>query len=202
MIKLKPLLTLASILLITALAIPALATTTTSINNAQAVWQDKDVKFWYSGYSTYYDCNALENKLEALLLEFGAQQGAKVRANGAGCATSQVSRVISVQANFSVPVAVDANKVTNNTEQAVFPVSIQEVHVKANKPRVIDRGDCEVIDTFVRELLPNFEHRVVKAGGNCIKGQSNFHQVKIKASVLKAAPALDPSEDAKRVTAL
>lgn len=196
MINLKHIVSLAAMMFAAVFLNPA------SANNAQAVWQDKDIKFWYSGFNTYYNCDALEQKLEALLLEFGAQEGAKVRARGAGCAASNVSKSISVKAQFSVPVFVASDAPESNSgKQNAFSASIQEVHVKANQPHYINRSDCEVIETFVRELLPSFEHRIHNAGGQCIKGRTNYHEVKIRASVLKVAPKVVPiSEQAQSTT--
>ena len=74
-----------------------------SVSSQLAKWHAQEMKFRYVGYNTYYTCNAIEDKLKVLLLEFGAAPDIYVRASGC-FGVNQVERHISVKLRFSVPV--------------------------------------------------------------------------------------------------
>ena len=72
-----------------------------------AHWQPQKLNFNYSGFTTLYTCDGLEDKVRDILETFGARKGIKVRATGCSEGQNRPSKFAWVTAEFSslAPVA-------------------------------------------------------------------------------------------------
>jgi len=155
-------------------------------NTTQAVWQEREVRFWHTGAKTRYTCGAIEQRLKALLVHFGAQEKPSVRATGCFNGLGYAPQAISISMKFSVPVEL-AN--ADNT-QAPFAAQVKSVAVSNNRPRLIESFDCELIDSFARQVLPSFEQESVRNTAACFRRQSSLHAWRVESKVLVPATTL------------
>lgn len=152
----------------------------------QAVWQEQDVNFWYLGTNTHYSCRALEQKIETLLLHFGAKENPTVRAHN--CSENvfrssklrNLSQAVSVSLNFHVPVE-DKTAVDSSGS---FSAQVKSVSVSNLRPRRIESFDCELIDNFAIQVLPKFDQEIVKKTTTCFRRQSTLHAWRLESNIL------------------
>lgn len=149
----------------------------------QAVWQKQDTRFWYTGNKTHYSCQAIEQKLETLLLHFGAKDSPTIKAQGCFNDTKSSSQSISVSLSFYVPVEL----MTDEDADKAFAAHREPVLVSNHTPIQIETFDCELIDSFAQQVLPKFDQEVVRKKTACFRRQSSLHAWYLESKVLVAS---------------
>ncbi len=145
-----------------------------------AEWQAHQLRFWYAGFTTYYTCNAIEQKVRRLLLAFGARDDAEVHAPCMG-RFNEVQPMYNMTLGFAVPVPAEPGISTDT-----FPASWEEVQIRDRRPRTIERGDCELVEQFMDQVAPLFGPVNLEQRTRCIPNRVNLGSPNVKALVIKA----------------
>jgi hypothetical protein len=151
-----------------------------------AHWQEQKLEFGYSGFTTHYSCDGIEDKVERILLHFGARAGLKVRATGCDMGTRRVGPFAWVKADFSTLAPGEAPAGGENVE-----ARWQTVKLSPRRPMFMDEGECELVEQLKPVLQKNFALRDLDMRTTCIAHQVGMDDYAVTAQALvpAAAPA-------------
>jgi hypothetical protein len=175
----------------------------------QAKWQPIELRFSYAGMTTYYSCDALEDKLARLFKSIGAHPKSQVDVNG--CMSNGPSRhafahfigAVPVPADYSAPAA--DPKSTSASKQALlkrlgvqpsfetdeFPAQRTEVDLARLSAATLEPGDCELLELLGREVLPKLGTTQVRDRPTCFPGRVPPSTPSLKLEVLIATASAD-----------
>lgn len=178
----------------------------------QAVWKPQEIDFFYQSFTTFYTCDALEDRVETILRALGAQD---VKATSTGCFSNGPSRTPHVKVVAKAPVeatpeALADLKKTETTRElkarvrgerpeeatAQFPATWKRVNLSVGQFG-IESGECELIEELSKKVFPKLSIRVVKDEVNCIPHRANFSQPRMEVDALTAAPKPDDKPKAE-----
>lgn len=124
-----------------------------------ASWQRHELDFTYTGFTSKYSCEGLEQKLKLLLKLAGARPDGDVRVV---CTSAiggpQLNSTVLLKFNTLAPVAGD---------KAAITAAWKDISWHAGSPRGLEAGDCELVDDFARRILPLFTTRGVENRMTC-----------------------------------
>ena len=145
-------------------AVPAMAAAQDSVS---AVWVPKEVKFVYQGFTTYYSCDGLREKIRSMLQKLGAQdlqvqQYSCVRPTG-----PTLFPGVRVKMRVLVP-ASSAEATKAKSAPAPVPAHWQNVVLMPTAAPLDEEGNCELIEQFKETFLPLFTTRNIKYGSTCV----------------------------------
>lgn len=170
---------------------PALA----AAQRLAAVWQPHEIKFHYSGFTTHYTCTGIRDKLRLLLLAFGARKDVKTDRNCMGdWWAPQPFNTVTV--GFSMPMLPKEAKRGGPGE--TFPAEWRTVKLYAGQPLDLDRGDCELVEQFAQQVLPQIDAKKVVNKTYCVPHQETGN-VYIEASVLMPVKTPTPKNGKQSV---
>jgi hypothetical protein len=147
-----------------------------------ASWHKHEVNFTFTGFTSNYSCDGLEDKLKLLLRLAGAGPDGDVRVP----CTSQVgspqrsSMALLTFRTLAPAAAAGAKAETTGVWK--------DVAWRAGSPRELDAGDCELVDEFARRILPLFTTRNVENRMTCTPHQVNQSGFDLRFTVLASAP--------------
>lgn len=162
------------------LAMTVATVSASALADVPAKWQPKEVKFHYTGFTTAYSCSGIKDKLKVLLRQLGARDD--VRVEGA-CPEAQGDPYpyYSLLLGFSIP-APAKTAITGET----FPARWQEVKIGYHEPSDLSWGDCELIEQFRDQVLPELGAREVVDQTACTPHQLSVGDPSLTVTVLKA----------------
>ncbi len=134
-----------------------------------AVWKQNEMKLGYQGFTTNYSCQGLRDKVESLLLYFGAKKDT-MKVSAYGCAAGPYRPVPAVNLSLKFETLMPAEPGEEDTvtaewvERDLFP----QKKVQQAAPQRITRGDCEIVERFVAKVLPSFSHETLQDLTTCI----------------------------------
>lgn len=157
---------------------------TKDANAVAAQWQPYRFNFAFMGFSTYYSCSGLEDRLEQILLQLGAKQGVQV--NASGCfEPDRVSKMITARVRVSMPIeagedagAVSANDATRITAQR------KTITLNTQLNGYAGSGDCELMEQVQYRLLPAIKLKALESNLHCTPGQAMLSNQTLKVSAL------------------
>jgi len=158
-------------------------------------WHTQKLEFSYSGFTTLYTCDGLEEKVRDILLAFGARKSdVKVRATGCAMGDNRPSRFAWVNAEYSAltpsvagagasgGVAAAAGALPGaSTVQGKWAT----VDIAPNRPFYMGDGDCELIEQMRDVLRKGFSLRSADFKATCTPHQITMASYHLKAEVLK-----------------
>ncbi|MGC3982527.1 MAG: hypothetical protein QM808_14855 [Steroidobacteraceae bacterium] len=156
--------------------LPAVAVESAQV---QARWQAYELNFSYMGFTTYYSCDGLRQRMEELLKQLGAR--ADVSVSVLGCAGEDISRMLMTRIKVALPVAGDASGESFNAAPAT-------VTLKSMRPGDIGSGECELLEQVRDRVLPALQ---LKAQGDnlvCVPGHASAGQRTLRVQALVAVP--------------
>jgi hypothetical protein len=146
-----------------------------------AQWQPFDVRFHYFGFTTYYSCDGLENRLEQILKELGADQ--EVRVSVSGCAGfNSIDNMLSARITGRMPAVSDAS---GETFAAISKAVTLQTHSSGSQ---VGSGDCELLEQVRDKLLPALKLQAVTDSLRCTPGMT-FGSRSLQVRALVVAPA-------------
>lgn len=173
----------AATLSLASLALPAAAESTTASAATVAQWQPHDLTLSYSGFTTLYSCDGIEDKVRQILLTFGARKDLKVRATGCAEGASRPSRFAWVRAEFNslAPAADPAAAVAATAVKTAWV----KVQIAPNRPTFMGTGECELMEQMKDMLQKGFQLRNVDFRTTCVPHQVTMADYNLTAEVLK-----------------
>ncbi|MGH8287502.1 MAG: hypothetical protein ACREV7_00525 [Steroidobacteraceae bacterium] len=164
-------------------AVPTLAAAQDSV---AGVWVPKHVQFLYQGFTSYYSCDGLRDKIRAMLEKLGAQH-LKVReyscVNPSG---PSLFPGVRVTMRVLVPASSAEAAKEKNAGPAVQAHWKQVVLMPEDAP-IESQGNCELIEQFKETFLPLFTTRHVNYESTCIPHEVTLG-THLSAEVLLPAP--------------
>jgi hypothetical protein len=181
----------------------------------EGVWVRREYTFTYMGLTAYYSCDSLAGKLRILLDVAGARDDAKVSPRGCIDGPDRIQPVPSARMVFHVFVPKElAPQPPKKAEEKPSPPARQlgrdapklkrvdleaepgvgawrRVEFDGRRPRRLEAGDCEVIEQFVRQVLPMFHTRNVQDDMRCTPGRVSASDVRLSFEALGAPPKAD-----------
>ena len=160
-----------------------------SANMLSAVWREQRFDFFYTGRTARYSCGGLRDKMRALLLELGARQDLKVAAIGCDETAPRLGgdSLPNLHILFSSPVLPDtqAPPPSQGASRGV-DARYQPFTLSSDAFRNLGIGDCELVEEFVRQVLPRFATRGVKKDIACVPYQLTGSRFVVRGETLRA----------------
>jgi hypothetical protein len=174
-----------------------------------ALWIEHELTFIYAGFTSYYSCLGLRDKVRTVLEQLGARPGFKVTArscmNGQGPEWSPSVRIVAAFPAEATPELV-AELAAGQPERelaarasgkpmveatAQFPARWKRVEFRSGRLGDIQDGDCELMDQLRREVFGRIGVRVIEAEATCVPRQVTLGAVRMTVEVLEPVPSRD-----------
>jgi hypothetical protein len=158
-----------------------------------AVWKEQKIDFVYFGRTSRYTCDGMRDKLRAILGSMGVRRD--INAIAVGCAVTGDMRELresspTVQLIFSSPVLPEARaKPAHPGDLAPVDAQYEAFTIATDAFRNMQPGDCELVEEFVRQILPKLKTRNVHSDVTCIPHQLSGSHYDVRGEVLRPLPA-------------
>ncbi|MFI4890846.1 MAG: hypothetical protein ACHQIL_09970 [Steroidobacterales bacterium] len=162
-----------------------------------AVWKEQHIDFVYFGRTSRYSCEGIRDKLRAILRNLGVRRDVGVVVvpcddfAGPGPLPDRSPTVHLVFFAPSVPVT-DA-KPLHPGDLAPLDAQFEGFSITADAFRNMEPGDCELVEDFVRQVMPKLVTRNVSKDITCIPYQLSGSHYWVRGEVLKALPRTAPA---------
>jgi hypothetical protein len=178
---------------------PSLADEAATAPAIAAKWQVQEINYSYTAFTTAYDCDAAADKLEAILKTLGTHPNTKVRASG--CNGNRPSRNFFVTVTTAVPVPTAEIKEPTGADKSredllkrlgvkgdistdEFPAAWKSIELSKERRLDIRPGDCELLESFSKRVLPKLGIKIEEERINCTPNQVGFQPPQLKVSAL------------------
>jgi hypothetical protein len=147
-------------------------------------WQKHEYSFAFLGFTSTYSCDGLADKLKLLLVTSGARPDAVARPGACASNFGRPDKFASASLVFYTL------SPTAGTASDAPPVDgvWRTVALAARSPRVLELGDCELIEQFKSNVLPMFSTRNVESHTTCVPHQLSGSSIDLKFDAFAAAP--------------
>ncbi len=160
---------------------PDAAVTGETPSSVTAQWQSYDLLFHYFGFTTYYSCSGLEDRLKQVLIELGSDP--KVKVNATGCFGShEIGNMLSAHIQVRMPTAQAAES------EQTFAATSKPIKLLAGRPSDMGSGDCELLERVRDQLLPALKLQLIKDDLMCIPGQGSVGRQGLQVRALIPTP--------------
>jgi hypothetical protein len=200
-------------------SIPPKAASPADAATVNAVWVEQEIRFNYIGYTTYYSCDSVRDKLVYVLRQIGARPGFTVR--NSGCTSNSGPEMITgARIKAAVPRAATPERLaelekTRSTRElaarvrgnndtpieeatAQFPATPRVVRFRGSRNSRIEDGDCELMSQILRQVLIPLGARELPGNRlSCSPRQVSSDSVDISVEILQA-PQPDPAPSDKK----
>jgi hypothetical protein len=149
-----------------------------------AVWTPKELRFVYSGFTSYYSCDGLRDKMRAILLQLGARPDLTVRPVPCSGLAGRPTVFPGVTVNMNVLAPWDPQ--TTNAAATPVPAHWKTVVISTDLDPLREAGDCELIEQVKSRVQPLFNARKVEYHSTCVPNQLQIGGTQLKAEVLIA----------------
>lgn len=156
------------------------------------VWKSQEVEFHYVSLETAYSCETMEARVKTLLRHLGAAKDIKVSMPPC-LGSDRPQRRFRIKAEFSTLVTAQEG------DKDIVKANWREIALGKNQPRVIDDGDCELMERFTRYVLPAIEHEVIEGKTQCGATRHSL-MGRLKLKVLRPITDSDASIDSATLT--
>jgi len=158
-----------------------------------AVWKEQSIHFYYFGRTSRYSCDGMRDKLRAILETMGVRRDMKAVAIGCA-ATGDVRNLFesspSVDLVFSSPSLPDASaKPVHPGDLTPLDAQYEAFTIATDAFQNMQVGDCELVEEFVRQILPKLTTRDVHSDITCIPHELSGSHYSVRGEVLKSPPA-------------
>jgi hypothetical protein len=188
---------------------PAAGSAADAAAPVMAVWVEQNIDFTYVGFTSYYSCSGLKNKVSSILKEIGARPGFKVTARACmnprrGAERAPMLKIVAAMPREATPgilaqVAKDAStrevaakaggKAAPTTEAAAeFPARMRRVEFRDSPSGLVQPGDCELIEQLRDKVFVPLGAKVVVSSMNCVPHQLGIGIVNLSIDVLEPLP--------------
>ncbi len=156
-----------------------------------AAWKEQRLNFYYMGRTSRYSCDGLRDKVRAMLLDLGAQRDLRITALGCEEPAARArlgSLGPSLGLVFSTPTLVDAAaKPLHPGDLGVVNARFEAFTITSDAFRNMGIADCELVEAFVRQILPKFVTRDLRQDITCVPFQQSGRYL-VRGEILRALP--------------
>ena len=150
------------------------------VGSVEAQWEPYQIRFRYNGQSSLYTCQGLEQTLKKLLRIIGARDDMRVEARCSGF--NRVERFQRVNMAFALPVPADKTDLSAE----VIPAEWRQVRVSGVSSRYLDDGDCELVEAFERQVMPQLQIKNPGKKVRCVPYRQEFNRFNLRINALIA----------------
>jgi len=178
----------------------------------QSAWKMQEIRYSYTGFTTAYACDAMEDRLKAILRTLGAHSQTRVSAQG--CDFNRPSRnfFITITTVSPVPVADKAPpaKAEKSREELLkrlgaapklleetFPAEWKTIELSRDRKLDLEPGDCELMEGLRDHVLPKLSVKVITDRVHCVPRQLSFQTPELTVSALVPMASPDTPKPAK-----
>jgi hypothetical protein len=173
----------------------------------KAVWQVQEIFLSYLGFTSFYSCDGMRDRVSDWMKQIGAQDRSVVSI--AGCdRASGPARTPSVRILIATPVAATPEAIAanaNDPKRAAALAKLQKrvktplqdgtfdatrktvVLLSKETPMVGAAGDCELLENLRDQVLKKVDARVVKDNLGCSPHQGTVGNPQLEVEVLTKA---------------
>ena len=173
-----------------------------------AMWLEQDWYQSHTGFTTYYSCDGLRDKVRSLLRQLGVRDDLKV--SSAGCSSStgieqfprlRIKVASAVEATperlaaleerreqIELIAKVNEKRPDYDRQSLQFAARKRIVEFRDRRGSAIEQGDCEFMETFADDVLPKIGARVVEREIRCTPHQVSMNSIRLVVEVLEPAP--------------
>jgi hypothetical protein len=165
------------------LGLPALGADTqpaTGGTTVPAAWKQTKIEFHYFGRTSRYSCDGLRDKVRALLLDMGVRGDMRLRTNGC-----EIGRISLVGINPGLTIEFSAPAPQAGTEVNAFDARYVPFNFRQDAFRNLNIGDCELVEEFVRQVIPKLTVRNLQRDITCVPYQQSSGSYRVSGEVLK-----------------
>jgi hypothetical protein len=147
-------------------------------NPQPAIWKTRELTFDYFGFTTYYSCDGLRDKVEQVLSLLGARKG-DLTVTPYPCTRPGRPEPLGPSVRIKVSTLEPAE--AGDTNGAV------EAQWKTVNLAGVDKltpGDCELADQIKKQILPAFSTRNLQARTDCTPHQEAPGNILLTVDVL------------------
>jgi hypothetical protein len=148
-----------------------------------ARWQKHELNFDYHGFTSFYTCDGLEDKVRQILVHFGARKDAKVRATGC-LSPDKPSATAWVKVQFE-----SLGEAGSSGGSDTVAASWQPVELRPNRPSSMGQGECEIVEKIKPVLTAGFALQNLEYRTNCLPHQISLDDYSVRGKVLQPMPA-------------
>jgi hypothetical protein len=164
----------------------------------QSIWKPQEIRYGYTGHTTYYQCDAYETKVKSILLALGAHPETKVRANG--CPGNRPTRNFFVTITTATPAPTPSGAAPARDERereiiqqldgakgvdsAPFPAAWKTVDLSEDRRLNLRPGDCELMEGLRNHVLPKLSVKIVEDRLLCTPNQLGIDTPRLQVSAL------------------
>lgn len=174
-----------------------------------AVWVEKDLSFTHMGFTSYYSCDGIRDKVRYVLTQVGARPGFKVTVsgcvNGNGPEIMPRVRVRAAMPREATPEVLAELARDRSTREltarqqgraaagtaadagsAPFQAQWRTLQFRGTPNSEVQDGDCELMEQLVREvLLPLGVREVAGSRLACVPHQASPNSINLKLMALE-----------------
>lgn len=151
-----------------------------------AVWREQHVPFAYPGRTVRYSCEGLREKLRGILLELGARRDLTVDTEGCD------HRAPRLALTFSVPVLPTGDmKPQGGADLSAVDARFERFLLTSDAFHNFGPADCELVEEFVRQVLPKLATREVNVDLACLPYERDGSHYAVHGQILRALPRTD-----------
>ncbi|MEY4376181.1 MAG: hypothetical protein RJB26_731, partial [Pseudomonadota bacterium] len=149
----------------------------------------------YSGFTTKYSCDGLADKVRGLLRALGARSDLRVGNYGCAALYGGPAEFPRVKLQFATlePINGPAGAEPGGIVGEWHPVRIDR-----DRPRVLEPGDCELLEQFRDRILPLFSTRAMDDHTRCIPYQLSGTSLSLGFEVFVPARTAETPKPASR----
>jgi len=174
-----------------------------------AVWVEQKIHFNYVGFTSYYSCDGLKDKVSFILKEIGARPGFKLTTRGCVNLRYGVERAPMLDMVVAMPreatpevlaeVAEDnarrelaaksgGTAAPSAKPESEFPARWRRIHFRDSPSGLVQSGDCELIEQLRDQVFVPLGAKIVESRMNCSPHQINIGIVNLSIDVLEPLP--------------
>ena len=151
-------------------------------------WQHRQLTFAYSGFTTLYTCDGLEDHVRQILLYLGARKDLKVRATGCPGPFNSPSRTAFVNVDFYALVPAAGRPAPGSPAAATLNGHWTPLELTPRRPNFMGDGDCELMQGMKDFITKNFTLRAVEYRTSCFPNEVTLDGFSVKGQALRALP--------------
>jgi hypothetical protein len=152
--------------------------------SAVAVWKQQRLDFRYAGRASRYSCEGLRDKVRAMLIDLGARRD--LRIEPLDCADLDRRKPDAgpphLKIEFFAPALMALGRVASRPGT---PARFESFTIIGDAFRNMGVGDCELVQEFVRQILPHFTVRNVTQQISCSADHPGFNRFIVQGQVLR-----------------
>ena len=150
-----------------------------------AVWREHRVQFTYAGRTSQYSCQGLREKVRAMLLDLGVRRDLRMSSACAGTGRSAAGAATThLGIHFFAP-AVAGTGPSAARNDLHTAARFEAFAIRNDAFRNMDINDCELVEEFVRQILPRLATRGLKQDIACVAYQ-NGSRFLVQGEILRA----------------